>query len=106
MKNRGNRRYKFTDKSQSVGGIFSFVFALSAIGLITAAVIISYRNKGSAGPVIGLFGITALFLSVIGLYTGIKSFQEEEIFYHFSWIGSIINAVVLIVMILLVLIGL
>lgn len=107
MKERKNnpRKYKFTDKSQSAGGVFATVIAVMATGFLAAAIYISYRHKGAAGQLIGLFGIVSLFLSAIGLYTGIKSFQEEEIFFHFSWIGTIWNAVVLVGMSMIILIG-
>lgn len=100
------RRYKFTDKSQSIGGIFSTVLAVAAIVLFVAAVWISYREKGDAGIEIGLMGTLSLFLSGIGLYVGVKSFQEEEIFFLFSWVGTILSAVMLVGMSFVFLVGL
>lgn len=99
------RKYKFTDKSQSVGGIFSTVLAVAAIVIFAAAVWMSFQKKGAAGTEIGLMGVFTLFLSGIGLYTGVKSFQEEEIFFLFSWIGTILNAVMLVGMGFVFLVG-
>lgn len=104
-KNRNARKYKFTDKSQSVGGILATMVGILATGFLISAVSMSYRQKGSAGMIIGLFGIVTLFLSAIGLYLGLKSFKEENIFYHFSWVGTIWNAVLLIGMGMTILIG-
>lgn len=100
-----SRKYKFTDKSQSAGGIFSTVLAVLAVAFFAAAVWISYRNEGNGGREIGFLGIMSLFLSAVGLYSGVKSFQEEEIFFHFSWIGTILNALMLIGMGMVFLIG-
>lgn len=105
-KSRNRRKYKFTDKSQSVGGIFSTILAVLAVAFFVAAVWISYGKDGNAGREIGFMGVMALFLSAIGLYIGVKSFQEEEIFFLFSWIGTIMSAVMLIGMSLVFLIGL
>lgn len=105
-KNRSRRKYKFTDKSQSVGGIFSTVLAVMAVVLFVAAVWISYKQKGDGGLFIGLLGVLSAFFSAIGLYIGVKSFQEEEIFFLFSWIGTILSAVMLVGMFMVFLIGL
>lgn len=105
-KNHSRRKYKFTDKSQSVGGIFSTVLAGLAVAFFCMAVCISYSKDGNAGREIGLMGLMSMFLSAIGFYIGVKSFQEEEIFFLFSWIGTILSAVMLIGMCLVFLIGL
>lgn len=106
MKNHINKtKYKFTDKKQSIRGIISTVIAAAGISLFVISVMVSYENRGEAGLIIGLLGIIALFLSLLGLYEGIKSFQEEEIFYHCSWIGTVVNAVVFIGMAMVILIG-
>lgn len=105
-KSRSRRKYKFTDKSQSVGGIFSTILAVLAIAFFIIAVWISYGKDGNAGREIGFLGVMSLFLSAIGLYIGVKSFQEEEIFFLFSWIGTIMSAVMLTGMAMVFLIGL
>ena len=82
-KNRSRRKYKFTDKRQSVGGIFSTMLGIMAVSFFLAAIFISYRQKGNGGREIGFLGIMSLFLSSIGLYIGTNSFQEENVFYLF-----------------------
>lgn len=111
MKNRRNgngkgyKKYKFSDKSQSIGGIFSTLFAFGAILACTAAVLISFRHQGEGGLEVGVLGIVAVFLSGYGLYLGVRSFREEEIFFLFSWIGSIGNSIILLGMMMLILLG-
>ena len=80
-KNRSRRKYKFTDKRQSVGGIFSTMLGIMAVSFFLTAIFISYRQKGNGGREIGFLGIMSLFLSSIGLYIGTNSFQEENVFY-------------------------
>lgn len=103
MKN--SRKYKFTDKNQSIGGIFSSIIAFVAMGLFAAGVWIAFHNKGNGGLIIGLLGLVSFLLSGIGISIGVKSFQEDEIFYHFSWIGTISNAIIFIGMFVVILIG-
>lgn len=105
-KSHNRHRYKFTDKSQSAGGMLSTVIAAGSIALFAAAVWISYRNEGNGGREIGFLGLLSLFFSAVGLYTGVRSFQEEEIFFLFSWVGTVVNAVMLIAMAMIFLIGL
>ena len=70
------------------------------------AVFQSYMARGDGGREIGLLGLCTLFLSGVGLYFGVNSFKEEEIFFLFSWIGTIMSAVMLVGMGLVFLIGL
>lgn len=103
MKN--NKKYKFTDKNQSIGGIFSSIIALLCIVFFSSGIMISFNNRGSGGLIIGLLGLVSFLLSAIGIYIGVKSFQEDEIFYHFSWIGTIANAIIFVGMFVVILIG-
>lgn len=103
---KGRKKYKFSDKSQSVGGIFSTLLAVFAALACAAAVWISFQHRGEGGIEIGVLGIIAVFLSAYGLYIGTRSFREEEIFFLFSWIGSIGNSVILLGMLMLMLLGL
>jgi len=101
----GHKKYKFSNKSQSVRGIFSTLFALCAAAVCVAALSISFQNRGQGGIEIGVLGIIAVFLSGCGFYLGIHSFKEEEIFFLFSWIGSVGNSIILLGMLMLILIG-
>lgn len=103
MKN--NRKYKFTDKNQSIGGVFSSIIALLSLSLFIIGVIVSYKNRGDGGLIIGLLGFVSFVLSALGIYVGVKSFAEDEIFYHFSWIGTIGNAIIFVGMFVIILIG-
>jgi hypothetical protein len=81
------------------------MLAVLAVGLVAAGVLVAYENRGGGGRIVGLCGIAALFFAAFGLYKGVKSFQEEEIFFLFSWIGTVVNAVVLVMMLLVMLVG-
>lgn len=103
---KNKKQYKFTDKSQAVGGIASIVFAVLGILALALGVLISYKTKGEGGSVIGLMGVFTVWFSGMGLYLGIKSFRQEESFYLCSWIGTVANAVIMVGMGCIFLIGL
>ena len=103
---RGKKQYKFTDKVQATGGVVSVVFAILALLSCGLGVWISFMTGGAAGAIIGLMGVFAIWFSGMGLYHGTKSFKQEECFYMYSWIGTISNAVILVFMGCIFMIGL
>ena len=103
----GNKKkYKFTDKEQATGGMGSIVMAILAVLMFVLAVLLAYETGGAGGAVIGLLGVFAIWFSGIGIYLGIRGFKQEESFYLLSWIGTIANAVILVGMGCIFLIGL
>lgn len=100
------KRYKFTDKEQAAGGMASVVFAILAVLTFVLAVLLSYETGGAGGGIIGLLGVFTVWFSGMGIYFGIRSFKQEESFYLLSWIGTIANAVMLVGMGCIFLIGL
>lgn len=88
--------YKFTDKTHAVKGMISTILGVCSILTFVILVYISFRNKGNAGMYLGAFGIAGMGLSVEGLVLGIMSFQEKEVYYLFSKIGTVINSILLI----------
>lgn len=66
----------FSEKQQSVKGIFSVVLSAVAFVICIVAIVISYNKKGSAGTVIGSCGIMALLSSFMGLLFGIAGMLE------------------------------
>lgn len=105
MRGNSKRKYKFTDKSQSIGGIISTIIAVLSIGFFIAGIYSSYQDRGNGGRIVGLFGLTSFLLASLGLYAGVSSFKEEEIFFLFSWIGTLANAIMIVGMAMIMIIG-
>ena len=103
---RGRKQYKFTNKEQASGGAAAIVFAVLALLSCGLGILISFKTGGAAGAIIGLMGVFAVWFSGMGLYHGVRSFKQEESFYLYSWIGTIANAVILVFMGCIFLIGL
>lgn len=100
------RKYKFTDKKQSKRGmVSSALFLISAI-LLVVGIYISYSAKGDAGMSVGVLGILSFLIAIIGFALGLKSFKDENTFFHFSWIGTVGSAAIWIGIGAIILIGL
>lgn len=100
-----SKKYKFTDKKISRGGILSSLFAVFAVVLIYIGVYISYKADGNGGMNVGLLGMGAFVLSLTGLIVGVKSFKKEDVFLGFPWFGVVSNAIIWIFMLCIILIG-
>lgn len=101
-----NKKYKFTDKKLSRGGILSSLFVLIAAGLLYAGVYISYKADGNGGADVGMLGAGAFLVAVTGFIVGIRSFKKDDVFLGFPWFGVVGNAIIWIFMAGVVLVGL
>ncbi|MBQ3665608.1 MAG: hypothetical protein II919_05835 [Lachnospiraceae bacterium] len=97
--------YTFTTKNNARLGIVSTILAGIALVLLIAGIVLSYKKGGNAGMIVGLIGTLSFAFSMAGLISGLRSFNEKDRFYLFSWIGSIINAILWIAMCAIIVMG-
>ncbi len=90
------RSYKFTDKHHSKGGIRSSIAGAVSLVCSIWAVYCAFAAKGNAGAYLVIFGVLAIVCSCYGLVTGQKSFREEECYYLFSRLGTVMNLLLVI----------
>lgn len=100
------RKYKFTDKKHSKGGLIASGLFLISLVFMIVGIYMSFTKHGDANMSVGLLGMAALITSVIGFAIGLKSFKEDEVFLLFPWIGTAGCAIILLCMSAVVLIGL
>lgn len=98
-------KYKFSTKKHSVGGIISSIMALSATALFVRAVYLSFKASGEGGTVVGAFALSALAVALFGLVIGLISYKESDRYYTFSFIGSLSNGIMLVLMVMLLIVG-
>lgn len=96
---------RFTDKRHAVNGIVSFSLGILSVIIGAALVYTSYSRKGNGGLYLGSIGLTAGIISLIGLICGLASFKEEDAYYLFSKIGSIMNSIILLIWVGIYIIG-
>lgn len=99
------RKYKFTDKNQSRWGIISSVMGLLVISLTAGMIAVAYMQSGQAGKIVAIPGFLALLLSFAGLYYGIRGTREEDTWHLFSWLGCLMNGLVLTAYVLIYILG-
>lgn len=86
------RRYSLLNKKNSKRGRISLLIGIAAMLILLTGIVISYQNRGDAGIVVGILGIGAFAVSVAGFIVGLLGFKEEERNQMYSWLGSIVNA--------------
>ena len=99
------KRYKFSDKSPTLGGTISTIMGVVALLTFVWGVFVSFKAKGNAGAEVGTCAIIASLLALIGLIIGLISFKEDDKFYLLSKIGSLLCGILLVVMIAIFLMG-
>lgn len=86
--------YKFTDKKHSLLGIISTIIGIIAVGLIVYSIYISFKADGNGGILVGQLGTVGFICAIIGMIIGLVSFKNDDVFYMFCWMGSILNILV------------
>lgn len=98
-------KYKFTNKKHSIGGVVSSVMALCAIGMLALAIFFSFQASGNGGTRVGALALLATAFALFGLIIGLSSYREFDRYYTFSKIGSLLNGIIFILLIMLLLAG-
>lgn len=99
------KHYKFTDKKTSKRGIASVVLFLGAMGMVGYGIYLSFLAHGQGDVRVGLMGTGGLILASVGVFFGLNSLKDENVFHTSSWIGSVGNAVIWIFVLLMIMIG-
>lgn len=99
------RSYKFTNKKHSKGGVRSSIAGAVSLICTISAVFGAYASKGNAGTYLALLGTIAIAAGIYGAFAGNQSFKEEECYYLFSRIGTVLNVILVIFWIAVVGIG-
>lgn len=97
--------YKFSNKKHAKCGLISTFLACISLIIFFALIYVSYLNKGNGGIYIGSIGLTAFIISIIGLIFGIMGFKEEDAYYLFCKIGSLLNMLVMFIWVCIFLVG-
>ncbi|HIT67915.1 MAG TPA: hypothetical protein IAB61_11850 [Candidatus Merdisoma merdipullorum] len=99
------RNYKFTDKKHTRQGLASLCLGAAALILTVLSLALAYRMSGEAGSIVGLLGVFAMLSSVVGFVLAVRGFQEEDVYYISSQIGSVLNGLLFIGWALVCMIG-
>ena len=93
-------KYKFSDKSQALGGLISTAMGILSLLSFGYGVYLSFKAAGEGGLRVGSLGILSLILAVIGTVIGLISFKEDNKFF-----GSMMCGIIAVFMIAVFLMG-
>ncbi|MBP5773278.1 MAG: hypothetical protein J6W35_04340 [Eubacterium sp.] len=83
------------------GGRISSTIGLCNLALMSLTITMAVMENGKSGMYIGIIVILIFISALMGFVIGIRSFSEENKFYRFSYIGTVINAIIWISIILI-----
>ncbi len=89
----------FSVKKVTFWGILSCVMIWLEVTSFTTSVVISYKENGDAGPLLGIAGVLIVIFSIAGAnfaYLGLK--KKGRIYHTLDWIGLVVNLIVFILM--------
>ena len=90
-----NRKYIYTNKDHPPKAIMSTILGIISMISLIYAIYFTYCNEGTAIQRYGAVGLLITILSLTGLLLGIVSKSEPDRFYLFSYIGIVMNILVL-----------
>ncbi|MDO4312173.1 MAG: DUF6142 family protein [Eubacteriales bacterium] len=94
---RRRRTYKYgqTEVKHSRRGILSCTLAFISAFLMVLIFSVSYISRGEVNIFIGLAGIMAFVIAVVGLLRGIEGFRERNKNYASCKVGVVCNGILL-----------
>ena len=90
------KNYIFTNKEHPQKGIMSTVLGIISAASVLLALYFTFLNGGKAQPRYGAAVLFAVLFAIAGLVLGIMSKMEPDKYYLFSYLGLVINSMVLI----------
>lgn len=90
------KNYIFTNKEHPQKGIMSTVLGIVSAASIVLALYFTFSDGGSAQPRYGAAALFAVLFAAAGLTLGIMSKMEPDKYYLFSYLGIVINSLVMI----------
>jgi hypothetical protein len=89
-------RYMFTDNRHPEKGIMSAALGVIAVATLAVSVFFTFKDGGQAQMRYAAAAFVAAVFSVVGLFLGIKSRFERDIFKLFPDIGITLNTIAVI----------
>jgi hypothetical protein len=89
-------KYMFTDNRHPEKGIMSAALGVIAVATLAVSVFFTFKDGGQAQMRYAAAAFVAAVFSVVGLFLGIKSRFERDIFKLFPDIGITLNTIAVI----------
>ena len=99
-------KYMFTDNRHPERGIMSTILGVISVTSLVISVVLTFKAGGEATLKYAAAAFVAACFSVVGLFLGIKSRFERDIFKFFPNLGIILNALALVFIVFILILGL
>ena len=87
--------YMFTNKEHTLKGIMATILGMISIASLGYIIVNSYRNDGQVPLQYGAVAFLTMLFAFAGIVLGVLSKSERDKFYFFSYLGIVLNVLVL-----------
>lgn len=84
-------------KETPASSVMAIILGIISIVLFVVIGVLSCVHMGDAGIVIGILGVVAMVINLIGFYISVKSFKKDDIYYSLPMVSLGINGIMFVV---------
>lgn len=89
------KSFMFTNKEHTLKGIMATILGMISIVSLGYIIVNSYRNDGQVPLQYGAVAFLTMLFAFAGIVLGVLSKSERDKFYFFSYLGIVLNVLVL-----------
>jgi len=101
----GKRNFIFTNRVHSKKGIMSIVLGVISCFTILFTIYFTYKSGESASVNYGAALFLAFIFSIVGFLLAVISRFEKDLFYFYSYVGMVLNFLVILGISILLYVG-
>lgn len=90
--------FMFTNKEHTLKGIMATILGVISLASLVYITIDSYRRAGEVPLQYGAVAFLTMIFAFVGIVLGVLSKSERDKFYFFSYLGIVLNVLVLAVL--------
>lgn len=89
------KSFMFTNKEHTLKGIMATILGMISLLSLGYIIVNSYRNAGQVPLQYGAVAFLTMLFAFAGIVLGVLSKSERDKFYFFSYLGIVLNVLVL-----------
>lgn len=89
------KSFMFTNKEHTLKGIMATILGMISIASLGYIIVNSYRNDGQVPLQYGAVAFLTMLFAFAGIVLGVLSKSERDKSYFFSYLGIVLNVLVL-----------
>ena len=89
------KSFMFTNKEHTLKGIMATILGMISSASLGYIIVNSYRNDGQVPLQYGAVAFLTMLFAFAGIVLGVLSKSERDKFYFFSYLGIVLNVLVL-----------